>query len=86
MNDSTTMNATTVRLTSDWLARPDHGAGATDREVPSRERASNYSGKEHTMKRFFQSLKKQEVALAVVLMWMVAWAGFALTEAFSHIA
>ena len=38
------------------------------------------------MKRFFKFLKKQEVALAVALMSMVAWSGFAMTEAFNHLA
>jgi uncharacterized membrane protein YhdT len=37
-------------------------------------------------KRFFQFLKKQEVALAIVLVWIVAWSVFAMAEAFNHIA
>ena len=74
----------TTLVSSDWLVRCEGGAGSVNDEVAQQLR-SNFP-KEQIMKKFFQFLKKQEVALAVALVWMVAWAGFAMTEAFNHIA
>lgn len=74
----------TTLVSSDWLVRCEGGAGSVNYEVTQQLR-SNFP-KEQVMKKFFQFAKKQEVALTVALVWMVVWAGFAMTEAFSHIA
>lgn len=73
-------------VTSDWLARCEDGNGPVDSDVTQPLRANVHSSKEQIMKRIFRFLKKQEFALGVALVWMVVWSGFAMTEAFNHLA
>ena len=73
-------------VTSDWLVRCEKGNDPIDSEVMQPLRANVHSSKEKIMNRIFRFLKKQEFALGVVLMWMVVWSGFAMTEAFNHLA
>lgn len=84
MKASTDKCGKTTLVTSDWLVRCEGGTGSVNSEV-SQQLRSNFP-KEQIMKKFFQFVKKQEVTLAVALVWMVVWAGFAMTEAFNHIA
>ena len=86
MNESKDKCATTALVTSDWLVRCEGGSSTIDGAATQQDRSSFHLSKEQIMKPFFQFLKKQEVALTVALMWMVVWAGFAMTEAFNHIA
>lgn len=86
MNDSKGKCGTTALVTSDWLVRCEGGPSPIDGKAMQQDHTSFHLPKEQIMKRFFQFLKTQEVALAVSLMSMVVWAGFAMTEAFNHIA
>ena len=73
-------------VTSDWLVRCEDGNVPVNGEATQQLRANVHSSKEQIMKRIFQFLKKQEFALGVALLWMVVWSGFAMTEAFNHLA
>lgn len=86
MNESKDKCATTALVTSDWLVRYEGGIATIGGATTQQNRSSFHLPKGLIMKPFFQFLKKQEVALTVALMWMVVWAGFAMTEAFNHIA
>ena len=86
MNESKDKCATTALVTSDLLVRYEGGITTIGGAATQQNRSSFHLPKEQIMKPFFQFLKKQEVALTVALMWMVVWAGFAMTEAFNHIA
>ena len=84
MKDSPGKCSKTAMVSSDWLARCEGGLEANNGKT-QRQTGSTFS-KEQIMKRFFQLLKTQEAALAIALVWMVVWAGVAMTEAFNHIA
>ena len=84
MKDSTSKCAKNALVSSDWLVRCEDRPQANSHEA--QQQPGSTSSKEQIMKRFFQILKTQEVALTIVLVWMVVWAGFAMTEAFNHIA
>ena len=84
MKDSTGKCSKKALVTSDWLVRCEDGPQGNSREEQQQRRFT--FSKEQIMKRFFQILKTQEVALTVALVWMVVWAGVAMTEAFNHIA
>ncbi len=86
MNESRDKCATTALVTSDWLVRCEGGINTIDGAATQQNRSNFHLPQEQIMKPFFQFLKKQEVALTAALMWMVVWAGFAMTEAFNHIA
>ena len=73
-------------VTSDWLVRCEDGNDQVNGEATQQPRANVHSSKDQIMKRIFQYLKKQEFALGVALVWMVVWSGFAMTEAFNHLA
>ena len=73
-------------VTSDWLVRCEDGKGTVNGEATQQLRSTGQSSKEQIMKRIVQLLKKQEFALGVALVWMVVWSGFAMTEAFNHLA
>lgn len=86
MHDSTGKCATSALVTSDWMVRCEHRTGANDDWPVQEQSANSHFSKEQIMKRFSQFLKTQEVALTVALVWMVVWAGFAMTDAFNSIA
>lgn len=86
MKVSDSQSETTALVTSDWLVRAEGKTEATESEATPQRQPNRQFSKEQIMKRFFKFLKKQEVALAVALMTMVAWSGFAMTEAFNHLA
>jgi hypothetical protein len=86
MDDSTARCATSAVVTSDWLVRTTGWPESNDKRI-GQERNSNYLfSKGQAMKRFFKFVKRQEVALAIALLWMVGWSGYAMTEAFHHLA
>ena len=86
MNDSTDKCGTSALVTNDWLVRCEGGPRANVSEAAQQPIPAFHFSMEQIMKRFFQFLKRQDVALAITLVWMVVWAGGAMTEAFNHIA